>query len=126
MPAQDESDEIGDRLGVDGAERLVEQNDRRILQQQPREEHALELPARQRTDRAIAKILEADCGERLGDMRLARAIESAPGADLAPQSHRHAVEHGDGKAAVYLDLLGKIGHVAFLETVEIETAAKRL
>jgi hypothetical protein len=45
VPAQDESDEIGDRLGVDGAKRLVEQNDRRVLQQEPREEHALELPA---------------------------------------------------------------------------------
>jgi len=35
MPAQDEGDEIGDRLGVDGAEGLVGQDDRRILQEQP-------------------------------------------------------------------------------------------
>src|SRR5690242_781379 len=114
MPAQDEGDEIGDGLGVDGAEGLVEQDDRRILQEQPCEE---ELPARQRADRANAKILKADRGERLDDMRLARAIEAAPGADLTPQPHRHAVEYGNGKAAVDLDLLGKIGDVAFPETV---------
>ena len=97
MPAQDEDDEIGDRLGVDGAEGLVEQDDRRILQEQPCEEYTLELPARQRADRANAKILKADRGERLDDMRLARAIEAAPGADLTPQPHRHAVENGMGK-----------------------------
>ena len=126
VPAQDQRDEIGDGLGVDGAERLIEQDERGILQQQAREQHALELAARQRADRTVPEVLQADGGERAGDLRVARGVEAAPGADLAPQPHRHAVEHRDGKAAVDVDLLRQVGDVGLGQPVEIDAAAERL
>src|SRR5262249_34036315 len=119
MPAQDESDEVGNGSRIDGAERLIEQDDGCVLQQEPREQHALELAARQRPDRAIAEVLKADRCERARDMRLAGTCEAAPSADLAPKSHRHAVEHGNGEAAVDLDLLREIRDVCLVETVEL-------
>ena len=113
-------------LGIDGAERLVEQDERRVLQQQPREQHALELAARQRADRTLGEIDQPDRGQRAGDLVVAARIEAAPGADLAPQPHRHAVEHRDREAAVDLDLLRQIGDVRFVEAVAVEAAAERL
>ena len=75
-------DEILDRLGVDGAERLVEQDEGRVLQQQAREQHALELSTREGADAAIAKILQAERREALRRPRPAgRCVEPAPGAD---------------------------------------------
>ena len=47
MPAQDEGDEIIHGAGVDGRERLVEQDQWRILQDQSGKARALQLPARQ-------------------------------------------------------------------------------
>ena len=70
-------DEIGDGLGVDGAERLIEQDERGVLQQQAREQHALELAARQRADRTMPEVLQADSGERAADALL-RARASSP------------------------------------------------
>ena len=75
VPAQDQRDEIGDGLGVDGAERLVEQDQRGVLQQQPREQHALKLAARQRADRAGREIDQPDRGQRAGDLVVALAVE---------------------------------------------------
>src|ERR1700693_3345982 len=43
VPSLDQLNEIGNGLFVDGAERLVEQNDGGILEEQAREQHALEL-----------------------------------------------------------------------------------
>ena len=126
VPAQNERDEIGDGLGVDGAERLIEQDEGGILQEQPREQHALELAARQCAHRTMPEVLQTDSGERADNLRLALAIEPAPGADLAPQPHRHAVEHRDGKAAIDVDLLRQVSNVGFGQPVEIDTAAERL
>ena len=51
VPAPDQRDEVGAGLGVDGIERLVEHDHARVLQQEPREQHALHLAAGQRADR---------------------------------------------------------------------------
>ena len=74
----------------------------------------------------MPEALQADSGERAGDLRFARGIEPAPGADLAPQPHRHAVEHRDGEAAIDVDLLRQVGDVGLGQPVEIDTAAERL
>src|SRR5262245_57374106 len=84
VPASDEEDEIGDRLGIDGAKRFVEQDEATVLQQQPGEQHALELSTGERADRAIGEIENAERGERIGDLALGARIEAAPDADFAP------------------------------------------
>ncbi len=43
MPAVDDLHQIGGGLGVDGGERLVQQDHLRLLQQQAREQHPLHL-----------------------------------------------------------------------------------
>ncbi len=126
VPAQDEGDEMVDGLGVDGAERLVEQDQSGVLQQEPREQHPLELPAGQRADRAVAKILQADRGERAGHRLLSLGVDSAERADLPPQPHRRAVEHRDREAPVDVDLLRQIGDVGLGQPVAVDAAAKRL
>ena len=119
-------DELGDGLGIDGAERLVEQDEGGVLQQQARKQHPLELAARQGAHRPVGEIEQPERSKRPGDGAPACSIEPAPGADLAPQSHGHAVEHRDGKAAVDLDLLRQISDVALVEAVELEAATERL
>ena len=55
VPAPDQVEQIARGPGVDRGERLVEQDQARILQQQPREQDALQLAARQRADRPRAE-----------------------------------------------------------------------
>ena len=117
VPAPDEEDEVGDGLGIDGAERLVEQDEAAVLQQQAGEQHALELSAGERADRPVGEIENAERSEGIGDLALGGGIEAAPEADLAPQPHGGAVEHGDREAAVDVDLLREIGDVAVGEAV---------
>src|SRR5262249_57507352 len=57
VPAVDEAEQILDRLGIDGAKRLVEQDDGRVLQQQAREQDTLELPAGKRANASFAEVL---------------------------------------------------------------------
>jgi hypothetical protein len=59
-------------------------------------------------------------------MRLARAIEAAPGADLAPQSPSPRSRTRRWESCGRSRSVGEIGDVAFLEAVELEAAAKRL
>ena len=65
------SSRSADGLGVDRVERLVEHDHARVLQQQPREQHALHLPARKRADRPLLEAGEADGRQRLHDLRCA-------------------------------------------------------
>ena len=125
VPPPDQRDEIGDGLGIDGAERLVEQDKGRILQQQAREQDPLELAARECADETVGEVLESDRGERARDLLPVAPVETAPGADLAPQPHGRAVEHGDGKEPVDLDLLREIGDAGLSQTVELEASAER-
>src|SRR6478672_13446194 len=126
MPAADQAQQILDRLGVDGAKRLVEQDDSRVLQEQPREEDALELSTRKRAHATLAEVLQAERVERLQNRQSAGAVEPAPGSDLAPKTHGNSVEHSDREAPVDVDLLRQVGDVAPLEPVEAEGTGKRL
>ena len=92
VPAPHERRQVGRGLGVDRVERLVQHDQPRILQQQPREQHALHLPARQRADGAPLEAGETDRGDRsLGSC--ARSVLPMPPkqSGLAPQSHRDEV-----------------------------------
>ena len=55
VPAPHQLQQVGAGLGVDGVERLVEHDHAGVLQQQPREQHALHLPAGQRADRGAVR-----------------------------------------------------------------------
>ena len=95
VPAQDQRDEIGYGLGVDGAERLVEQNQRSVLQQQPREQHPLELTAGQRPDRARGEIDQPDCCQRaVTSRRLASSPRQAPISRHSPIATQSNTEIG--------------------------------
>src|SRR6185312_8849081 len=97
-----------------------------VLQQQACEQHALELAARQRANRTMSEILQTDRGERTGHLCVARGVKAAPGTDLAPQPHGHAVEHRDGEAAIDVDLLRQVGDAGLGQPVAIDPAAERL
>ena len=64
MPALDQRDQVDHRLGVDGVEGFVEQDDVGVLHQHAGKQRALQLAARQRVDAALLEALEADGGER--------------------------------------------------------------
>ena len=122
VPAFDQDDEVGYGLGVDRPERLVEQDKPRILQEETREQHALELTAGQGADHAIGKVEQAERGERPGHRPLALCVDAAPDADLAPQPHGNAVEHRHGEAAVDVDLLRQIGDLVPVEPMQVDRA----
>ena len=56
-----------DRLGVDGAKRLIEQDDSSVLQEEAGEQHALKLSPGKRAHATIAEILQAKRVKRLLD-----------------------------------------------------------
>ena len=80
-PLRDQRQQIVGRRLVDGAERLVEQDDALVLHDQPREQHALHLPAGQRLDRAVLHAGEADARDGRRDARALGGVEAAEEAD---------------------------------------------
>jgi hypothetical protein len=111
VPALHQIEQVGRGLGVDRVERLVEHDHAGILQQQPREQHALHLPAGERRDRAILEAGEPDGGDRLLDPVPRRAIEAAEQPGPPPQPHRHHVVDIDREGAVDLGGLRQIGDI---------------
>ena len=105
MPSTQNIEQIGGGALIDGAERLIEQQDRRILHQQPGEQSALELPGRQRADRPPAEIEDAHGRQRrIG--RMAHPVGNIPkGAGAWPMAKRHRVAAGYRKATVELGRL---------------------
>ena len=125
VPTLDQRDEIGDGLAIDGAERLVEQDDGGVLQEQAREQHALELAARERADETVGQVLQSDRGESVRDLIAIVAVDTVPSADLPPQPHGRAVEHRDGKLLVDRDLLREVGDSRVPQTAELDASAQR-
>ena len=77
MPTLNDVQEIESReLRVDGGEGLVEHDDAGVLQQKPREQHALHLPARQRADGAALETGQSDSSDGIADF-LARILADA-------------------------------------------------
>ena len=90
----------------------------RVLQEQAREQHALELAARQRADHAIGEVVQAERGERLRPppacacASIPRQMPISRHSPMATQSNTVI-----GEAAVDVDLLRQIGDVAPVEPV---------
>ena len=126
VPAPNEVDQVGRGLGVDRVERLVQHDQARILQQQPREQHALHLPTGQCADRAPLEACQTNrrqCGFNLVTILFADAAKQS---GLAPQSHRHKVIDRDWEAPIDLGGLRQIGDIARRQTGKIDMTRQRL
>ncbi|GMA77443.1 hypothetical protein GCM10025880_38600 [Methylorubrum aminovorans] len=108
VPAADQCEQVGGGALVDAGEGLIEQDDPRVLQDQPGEQRPLELPAGEGADRPVLEAGEPDRRERVDQVR-ALAGEAAPRTERAPQAHRHEVEDAQGEAAVDLGGLRQVG-----------------
>ena len=89
-------------------ERLVEEDDASVLDDEPREQGALELTAGQGADQPVLEAEEAH-GREGADQRPAVRERAAPEAEAPPASHRHQIEDAQRKAAVDLAGLGQVG-----------------
>ena len=99
VPAPHQVEQVGRGLGVDRVERLVEHDHARILQQQPREQHALHLAARQRRRSARSSKPVSPTAAIACSIVVARlAVDAAEQAGAAPQPHRHHVVDVDREA----------------------------
>ena len=109
MPALDQRDQVADRLGVDGVERLVEQDEVGVLQQHAGKQRALQLAARQRVDRTLFEAAEADRHQRLADVIAIFLGVAAEQAASWPQAKRDQIDDAGGKGAVEFRLLRQVG-----------------
>src|SRR5258706_11425336 len=112
LPSQFAKDS-NDRLfghGVDAWERLVHEIDLRVLDQRPRQEHALLLAAGKLTDLPIAICLHLDLAQS-GKRRLTLArSRAAEPAEAAVGSHRHHIENRGGEVPIHGATLRNITH----------------
>jgi len=92
-------------------ERFVQHDHGCVLQQHPRKQHALHLPARQRADIAAFKAGETNRCQRLRDPGARRFTDAAKKSGRAPQPGADEVEHRDRKAAVDIGGLRQIGDI---------------
>jgi hypothetical protein len=109
MPVPDERDQIGGRLGVDGVERFVEQDQIGLLHEHAGKERALQLAAGQGVDRSALEAGQADRGERVAQVVPVLAVVTPQKAAFRPKSETNQVENAGWKAAVDLGLLRQIG-----------------
>ena len=80
---------------VDARERLVEEEDRRVLDERARDEHALALPARELAELAVGEADEADPPERGAGDPAFGAPGDAPPWQAGERPHQRNVESGD-------------------------------
>src|SRR5215210_3124222 len=100
--AQDEVLEVPARLRVHGRERLVHEQDRRLVGERARDRHALLHPAGELPRVAVEDAREADGGDGLLD----EPVPLLPRELLVPQRQQHVVPHGrprHQRAAVLLE-----------------------
>ena len=110
LPARHQPDEVAHRLLVDRGKRLVEQHQRRILQQYPRKQRALHLPAAQRIDRPACKAVEPHRAQRACRSPRDPSPENPPNSPCRFHSPSPTSSlHRGGKAAVDLGALRQIG-----------------
>src|SRR5438477_838104 len=108
MPAAKNVHEVGGRALIDCGERLIEENDPRILNQEAGEKDALQLPDRQRPDRAIVQPLKTGGSQCLMDADLLLARDGAECASLLPQAEGDRIPHIDRESPVDIGLLRQI------------------
>ena len=112
VPAFDQEKEVLTGSPIDRGEWLVEQDQLRILDDQPGEEDTLELASGQRLDRPALEPVKADGGERLMRRRAHCAGRGSRPADLPPMPEQHGVDDGDWKPPFDLGVLRRISDPA--------------
>ena len=108
VPAPYQVEQVRGGLGVDGGEGFVEQNQRRILQQQAGEQGSLHLPSRQRADGAALETGQANCRKRLLDAGPICAADPAENTGSGPQAHGDEIVDRQGECPVDLGRLRQI------------------
>lgn len=113
VPAQDQVQQVGGGPRVDRRERLVQQDQSRVLQQQAGEQHPLPLAAGKLIRSPAARSPRAPTRQqsRLG-ARQPHAADGTKKADLAPHAKAQHVQNGNRKGRIDLVLLRKVGGLA--------------
>src|SRR5262249_29517760 len=125
MPAAENLHEIGSGALVHRGERLIEKDDARILNKQSREQRALELPDRERSDRALVEAFEAGCGKSRVDAGLLVSGNGAEAPGLPPQAQRYRVADRDRKSPIDIGLLRQIADLLSAIDTERDAAVIR-
>ena len=79
---------------VERARRLVEEEDRRLLRERPREHGALQLAAAQRAQRALRELAELEPLERVLGRQPVVAALGAEVAEVRRAAEQHVLGHG--------------------------------
>ena len=87
-------EQVGARL-VDARERLVEEEDRRVLDERAADEHALPLAAGELAELLLRQVAQADALQRRKPERALAAAERAPPRHPRERAHQRDVERGD-------------------------------
>lgn len=124
VPASHQGDEVRRGAGIDGGEGLIQQDQRRVLQQHPCEQRTLELAAGQRPDAAPLEARQAHRRQRRADIPALGPPQPAEGSGAMPQPERNELAHADRKAEVQRPLLGQIGDAPALDTGELDAPAQ--
>lgn len=112
VPAPHQSQQIIGGARVQSGEGLIQQDHGRVLQQQTRKLHALELPHGKGADGPRAEIRQIQSRQRgLHGLPLCPA-QRAPSPHARPVPQGDHVLHSNGKRAVNGGLLGQIGQVS--------------
>ena len=89
VPSHDLIEQHRSRLRIDRGERLVEQNDRGVLQDQPREQRPLQFADRQLADPTAPAVAANPTVSAAAAARArSAALGSAEGAELPPAAER--------------------------------------
>ena len=113
VPAAHQVEEIGGGLGVDRREGLVEQDQRRVLEQEAREQRALHLPARQGRDRPALEAREPDRRHRLGDAGAFASADAAEQPGAGPEPHRDEIVDRQREGSIEIGGLRQVGDPGF-------------
>ena len=109
MPALDQVEEVFAGPPIDRGERLVEQDQVRVLHDQPGKQDALELAGRERLDRPALEPLETDGGERPARRLAHRVVRGSGPTDPPPVPEQHGIENRDREPPLDLGVLRQIG-----------------
>ncbi|MDT4850527.1 hypothetical protein FQZ97_846790 [compost metagenome] len=131
VPLVQQGEQVVGGAVVHRGERLIEQHHRRVLQDQAREQGALQLAARERVQAALFETGEANRGQRRVAQPPVFGGEAAQCAHAVPQAHGHHVAQGHREAAVELAVLRQpgdalAGRPAQLAAERLELARQRL
>ena len=125
MPSLYHAQEVRQGPRVNRGERLVQQHEPRILQQKPREQRPLQLPAGKCSDGSPFETCQSDRRNRGVDPRPARPPQPSEGADLPPEPHGDKIDNRQREGLVDLRLLREIGHIFAIQAAKSELARQR-